>query len=282
MGKILSYLGPDGTFTHLAAMKYLNIVQNTKMNLVPFPTIRTALSSIKKDESHICIVPAENSIEGQVNVTLDFLAQEDNLYIQGEIVLDIEHHLLSYMEKAEDIHTIISHPQAMAQCQAFLQKALPHVEYIETSSTAAAVKELSAKKDGFAAIGSKESHLNYGVPIFLNNIGDYPLNQTRFIIVGKKPIAHATTKTSLVLSLKEDRPGGLYKILEEFAKRNINLTRIESRPTKKKLGKYLFFIDCEVGGCDPKLKQVIIAIKPATSMLKNLGSYCLLSNDHYI
>lgn len=272
MEKTLAYLGPEGTFTHSAAVHYQK-TNNDKLLLKPFPTIRSSMLSIKNNQSDLCLVPAENSIEGHVNITLDVLAQEDNLYIQSEIVLDIKHYLLSYQNQLENIHTVISHPQALAQCQLFLQSSLSHARILEAESTASAVKQLLTEKDGWAAIGPVDCYKNYQVPIIKEDIGDYPENQTRFILVGNKPNLTKSEKTSLVLALNDDRPGGLYNILEEFTKQNINLSRIESRPTKKKLGKYLFFIDCEIGGFDNRLEQILDALQSKTSLLKNLGSY---------
>jgi prephenate dehydratase len=168
----------------------------------------------------------------------------------------------------------MSHPHALAQCRLFLQKVLPHANLIETNSTSEAVQKLSPERIGTAAIASKKTHFVYHVPILAEDIGDFAHNQTRFLVVGKQPnLLEKTLKTSLVLGMEKDRPGSLYNTLGEFAKQNINLTRIESRPAKNELGNYIFFIDCEAGHNHPGLKQVLDTLCNKTSLLKNLGSY---------
>ncbi|MCR4440835.1 MAG: prephenate dehydratase [Peptococcaceae bacterium] len=270
MAKTLAYLGPEGTFSHQAALK----CSKTGALPKPYPTIAHILSAVDKGEADFGVVPAENSIEGSVNITLDMLAHELSLYIQQEIVIDITHHLFSYTSSLAEIRTVMSHPQALAQCRRFLEKELAHAALVETSSTAEAVRLLSPGAEGTAAIASWDSHTRYGVPCLIRNIGDYPHNQTRFLLVGKEPCpSNNTCKTTLVLTLAEDRPGSLYEILGDFAKMNINLTRIESRPAKSQLGKYIFFIDCEAGSHHPGLQQVLENLPAKTALLKNLGSY---------
>lgn len=278
----LAFLGPEGTFSHLAAIKYQqncasHNAPRSHINLQPFSTIAQLLYAVEQGVADLGIAPAENSVEGSVNVTTDLLAHELSLYIRKEIVLDIKHYLLTHMTRPDHIHTLMSHPQALAQCRHFLQRELKNARLIETTSTAEAVRRVCLESDGTAAIAPWECHLRYHVPVLFSDIGDYSHNQTRFLLVGKDPCpCPATTKTSLVLALEKDRPGGLYEVLGEFARHNINLSRIESRPAKKELGNYLFFIDCEAGGGHPGLLEIMHNLKRKTVFLKNLGSYSSL------
>jgi prephenate dehydratase len=273
----LAFLGPLGTFSHQAAQTYLQKVASTQeWKLISFPTIAQVLYAINDGSVEMGLVPAENSIEGTVNITLDMLAHELSLFIQGEIILDIKHHLLTQEKDLTSIHSVLSHPQALAQCRHFLQEKLQHAQIVTTNSTSEAV-QLSLKEKGSAAIASFDSHLTYGIPILSSDIGDYPLNQTRFFLIGSlQPQPLKEAKTSLVLAPEKDSPGSLYDILGEFAQRRINLTKIESRPAKKELGNYLFFIECERGLGDPALQEVLTAIREKSIQLKLLGSYSTL------
>jgi len=270
---IVGYLGPEGTFSHQAALKSLkdHICSYT---FTAYPTIPQILYAVEKGDAQLGVVPAENSIEGSVNITMDMLAHELSLFIQNEIIMEIKHHLITFMTGLEQIHTVMSHPQALAQCRHFIQQKLGHATLVETKSTADAVHLLGPNKKGLAAIASHDCHFRYQVPILVEDIGDYAHNQTRFLTVSKFPSqSNHTTKTSLVLALEKDRPGGLYDVLSEFAKHNINLTRIESRPAKKELGNYLFFIDCQAGSDHPGFAEILPILQDKTVLLKNIGSY---------
>jgi prephenate dehydratase len=224
------------------------------------------------------------------------LTHDLNLYIQIEVVLDITHHLLTYMDSFQQINMVMSHPQALAQCRHFLETNLPHAAIIETNSTAEAVHAITLDKKGNAAIGSPDCHFRYNVPVKAENIGDYPHNQTRFFILGRSRnepsiknrkmdnnyintgnndnTQQDIQKTSLVVYPKGDRPGELYNILGMFLRYNINLSKVESRPVKRELGKYLFLIDCLA---DPLLlDDAINELNEITAGIKNLGSYQVL------
>ena len=275
----LAFLGPEGTFSHQAARFLLNSSQPVSYTLKAYPSIPHILYAVEKGEVAYGLVPVENSIEGSVNVTMDVLADKQLIYIHEEIVLDIKHYLYSQMTSLEQIHTIMSHPQAIAQCRHFLEEKLNHAAIIATESTAEAVRQLDKGNGGYAAIGSRDNNDLYNVPVLCSDIGDYTHNQTRFLLVSKTPgTSQITHKTSLILTLEKDRPGGLYDILGEFAGQNINLTRIESRPVKKELGSYLFFLDCEAGHNHPGLQAVINNLIAKKSLLKNLGSYPVFHN----
>lgn len=277
MERILAYLGPEGTFTNQAAyqsLKYLYDQDSWKIE--PYPSIPHVLQAIEQRDISLGIVPVENSIEGSVNISLDMLMHEVNLNILGEVILDIEHHLLSNEQKLEDIEVVMSHPQALAQCRHYLQCILPHATIAQANSSADAVQYIAKQGKGWAAIASLNAHNLYKIPILAENIGDYPKNQTRFFLVGSesgKYLSLPQSKTSLVLALERDRPGGLYEVLEEFAREKINLSKIESRPTKKELSNYLFFIDCETGTNDNKLQRVLNNLSQKAALLKILGSY---------
>ena len=258
-GQSLAFLGPEGTFSHQAACLFLKSSPLGAYRLRACPSIPHILYAVEKGEVAYGLVPVENSIEGSVNVTMDVLAGEQSLYIHEEIVLDIKHYLFSPMSSLEQIHTVMSHPQAIAQCRRFLEEKLDHAAIVTSESTAEAVHQVATScGEGYAAIGSLDNRELYNVPVLCADIGDYPHNQTRFLLVSKTAgSSKVTHKTSLILTLEKDRPGGLYDILGEFAAQKINLSRIESRPAKKELGSYLFFLDCEAGHNHPGLQKVI-------------------------
>lgn len=274
----IAYLGPPGTFSHHAASCYSHkLGACEKKELIAFPTIPKILSAVQLGAVDIGIVPAENSIEGCVNITFDTLAHEFSLFINQEIIINIHHHLITHAQELKDITTVMSHPQALAQCRQYLQHHLAQAKIIETTSTAEAVQQLSQAHNKYAAIGSWKSHLEYKVPVLAGDISDYPHNQTRFLSISKKNnTSPYCSKTSLILALPNDKPGGLYEVLGEFAKANINLSRIESRPAKKELGNYIFFIDCEINSTTAIFKALLEKLRPKTSLLKFLGSYCTL------
>lgn len=262
---VISFLGPKGTFTHEAA----NMLGG---NLIPYCTIPAVLESVVNDESVYGVVPIENSIEGPVGITLDSLAHKFELKIFDEIIIPINQNLMvNPGTKMEDIEDVYSHSQAIAQCQEFIigNKIQPH--YVV--STANAAKNIVGHKNK-AAIGNSKAAELYGLDIIKPNIQDNDNNETRFVVISKND--HEPTgfdKTSIIFSIYEDKPGGLYDILGIFQKNNINLTKIESRPSKKGLGKYLFFVDFNGHRNDDIIKNIIDQIKDKTYFLKVLGSY---------
>ena len=211
-------------------------------NLIPYCTIPAVLESVANGECSFGVVPIENSIEGPVGITLDSLAHKFDLKIYKEIIIPINQNLIVNPGcKMEDISDVYSHAQALAQCQEYVRanNIQPHYAI----STARAAKDIIGDKSK-AAIGNSKVVELYGLEILESNIQDADNNATRFVVVSKND--HEITgkdKTSIIFSIYEDKPGGLYKILGIFQKNNINLTKIESRPSKKGLGKYLFFVD---------------------------------------
>jgi len=230
------------------------------------------MKSVEENLNSKGIVPIENSVEGPVGLTLDLLVHRFNLKIEREIIISINHNLLSSDSvNIEDIQDVYSHSQALAQCQNYLEKRKmkPHF----TLSTAAAAKSIVGMKKA-AAIGTLKVAEFYDLKVIDRNIQDIDNNKTRFVVLSKKD--HEITgndKTSILFSLFEDNPGGLHDILGIFAKNLINLTKIESRPSKEGLGKYIFFVDFEGHRNEKKLKNVLNIIKTKTSFTKVLGSY---------
>lgn len=271
----IGFLGPSGSYAEEAASKIHG-------ELIAFGSIMEVMDAVDRDIIDIGVVPIENSIEGPVGVTLDLLANDYDLKIRNEIILPIRHNLLlNEGSSLEDIELVYSHMQALAQCRKFIEKM--GAKPVATPSTSQAAEMVKGKKNA-AAIGTPKAAEIYGLKIAAENIQDFENNSTRFVVINKKD--HAPTghdKTSIVFSLVEDRAGGLYDVLGEFAKRNINLTKIESRPSKKKLGTYIFFIDLEGHRKDDEVKNILDTIKINTmktkiSYIKLLGSYPIEDN----
>ena len=241
-------------------------------DLIPYCTIPAVMESVVNDECEFGVVPIENSIEGAVGITLDSLANKYDLKIFKEIIIPINQNLVvNPGSKLENITDVYSHGQALAQCGEFVSKhnMQPHFAV----STARAAKSIIGDKSKAAICNAKAAEL-YGLEILEANIQDTDNNETRFIVLSKS--SHEKTgndKTSIVFSIYEDRPGMLYKILGIFEKNDINLTKIESRPSKKGLGKYVFFTDFYGHFDDEKIKNILNEIDDNTYFLKVLGSY---------
>lgn len=265
MKEAISFLGPKGTFSHEAASMLGD-------NLVPFCTIPAVMESIDSNQCIKGIVPIENSIEGPVGITLDCLAHEFDLNIVGEIIISINQNLIVNPGcKMEDIKDVYSHQQAISQCQSFIRKHEIQPHY--AVSTASAAKSIIGDKSK-AAIGHTKSAELYDLEILKANIQDTDNNETRFIVLSKEETNPTDKdKTSMIFSIYEDHPGSLYKILGIFEKYHINLTKIESRPSKQGLGKYLFFVDFYGHYKDDVIKRIIMDIDDNTYFLKVLGSY---------
>ena len=230
------------------------------------------MESIASNQCNKGVVPIENSIEGSVGITLDSLAHKYDLNIVGEIILPINQNLIvNPGVKLEDIEDVYSHAQAIAQCQEFISSNNIQPHY--SVSTARAAKSIIGEKSK-AAIGNAKSAELYGLEILKANIQDVSNNETRFVVLSKEETQPTgRDKTSIIFSIYEDRPGMLYKILGIFEKHHINLTKIESRPSKEGLGKYLFFADFNGHQKDETIKDIIRQIDDNTYFLKVLGSY---------
>ncbi len=263
MSKVrVAVLGPKGTFTEIAARRVFGDAVFVYCDTVDgvFDSVRSGVE--------FGVAAIENSLEGSVNTTMDCLIDYD-LKIFDEVVLDISLCLVVVPGTGRgDIKTIISHPHALAQCRKFLRENFPGARLQGHESTAAAMEE-SKRLRGSAAIGPKEAAIFYGLEVLLEDIQDAK-SQTRFIVVSGKE--GSGDKTSIIFTLR-DEPGSLYKVLREFARRGINLTKIESRPSKRKLGEYLFFVDFEGSVDDRKVGNALNSIREKTAFLKILGSY---------
>ena len=271
--KKIAFLGPEGTFTEEALIKYVKDLKEYEK--IPISTIQDVIKSVDRGEACQGVVPIENSIEGSVNITQDILTFESDAKIIGEITIPIKHHLIGKKgTKIKNIKKILSHPHATAQCRIFLASKCGDCEIIAANSTAEAVKKLLSSESDTAAIGTKIAAGIYGLEILFSDIEDNKENKTRFVIIGTIiPPKTGTDKTSIVCFLKKDKPGSLFNILKEFAERNINLTRLESRPAKKDLGDYVFMIDMEGHIHDKTIYEAIESLRNKVYLVKILGSY---------
>ena len=235
----IAYLGPSGTFTEQALRSEPDLAA---MELVPFPKFVDVLDATSAGDTDLGFVAIENAIEGTVNVTLDALAFDHELLIQREVVLDIHLNLMAAPGTTmNDITTVSSHPVASAQCRKFLHKELPDVPVKAANATAEAAAR-AAEVPGLAAIGPALAAENYGLDILARDIADHEDNQTRFVLVGPHGVPAPTghDKTTVVLTQREDKPGSLVAILQQFAARSINLSRLSSRPVKRGTRRLLF------------------------------------------
>jgi len=268
----IGYLGPQGTFTEEAL---LSAIPLEGKELIPYSTEQEVIRAVERKEVDKGIVPIENSIEGSVNVTLDMLTFEANLLIEREIITPIRHYLVSSPGLSlKDVSLLISHPQAAAQCRGYLSKNLPNIPVVAANSTAEAVKRAAEEGGTVAAIGTRLAAELNGLVILDSDIQDFKDNKTRFVILGREAAPRTgNDKTSMVCFIYEDRPGSLLQILQEFAYRYINLTKIQSRPTKKALGDYCFWIDMEGHLEDEAIASATKCLRCKLRDVKVLGSY---------
>lgn len=280
----IAHLGPSGTYAEQAALAYSNwLRQQTaqEANLHPYPSIAQTLRAVAQGKVNLAVVPVENSVEGSVAITLDMLWQLDMLQIQLALVLPITHALLSYAPTLETIKNVYSHPQALAQCQRWLEQFLPDVQLIPTNSTTEALQKLEPDLP-VGVIASLRAAKLYNLPILASAINDYPDNCTKFLVLssGRQTSNHDFTlshsHSSLAFSLAANLPGALVKPLQVFAHKGINLSRIESRPTKRSLGEYLYFIDLEGDTNSSTVQSALAELSAYTEILKVFGSYNIL------
>ena len=263
----VAFFGAEATYTHLAARERFG----SAATLRPTASISEVFQEVSQGRAAFGVVPIENSTEGVVAHTLDQLVESD-LQIGAEIFQDIHHYLLSRSGKAENVRRIVSHPQALAQCRDWLARHFPAVPVEEVASTAhAAIK--AAGDESLAAISSAMAKEVYDLQAVAANIEDQSTNITRFLVIGKMTVPPSgDDKTSLVFAV-HDRPGVLYRMLQPFARSRINLTKIESRPIKKKPWEYLFFLDLRGHRQQPTVKKAIASLEKSCSFLKIMGSY---------
>ncbi len=263
----LTVLGPRGSYSHQVATKILG----TSVNVNTVATIEDVFSEVERGKNLFGVIPIENSVEGSVGNVLDKFLDTD-LKICTEYYERISHSLLSITGKISDIKTVASHPQAIGQCRKWLSKNLKKVDYKETSSTAQAA-EMASKDKGIGAIAGDFNTTIYDLRVVESGIEDYQNNTTRFFLIGyKENKPSGSDKTSILFSLK-DEPGALSHALLPFDKHNINLTKIESRPTRRKLWEYIFFVDFEGHCSDSLVREILDTVRKRCIFLKILGSY---------
>jgi prephenate dehydratase len=287
----IGFLGPSGSNAEAAALSYLDWLKQAGTSdqkavsrvcapqLCPYPSIAQALRAISTGNSQQAVVPVENSIEGSVTMTLDSLWQLEELQILQALVLPISHALVTQATDLSQIETIYSHPQALSQCQYWLEQWTPAAQLIPTPSTTEALKYPAAAVTA-AAIASERAAAMYNLPILAQAIQDYPDNCTRFLVLGAGQAAPtppaASTHTALAFSLPANAPGALLKPLQIFSDRKINLSRLESRPSKRALGDYVFFVELEINQNLSAIAEVLSELAGFTDVLKVLGHYQLL------
>ena len=262
----IAYLGPEATFTHQAAIRRFG----SSLRYGPQKTITDVFAEVSKNRADYGVVPIENSTEGVVTHTLDMFVDSD-LKIVSQIVLRVQHCLLTNARKAQ-IKKLFAHPQALAQCRAWVQNNLPRAEIIETSSNARSA-ELASTEDDTAAIAGLLAAEKYGLRVVEYDIQDNAANATRFLVLGRQcSPPTGRDRTSLMISLV-DKVGALHRALAAFRRHRLNMTKIESRPSKRKAWEYFFFIDCDGHVSDHRVAKAIAELEQQCSFVKVLGSY---------
>jgi chorismate mutase/prephenate dehydratase len=263
----VGYLGPEGTFSHQAAVA----LHGESASFYAGETIEDVFSMVENGVCERGVVPVENSYEGWVNITMDLLYKYD-IGVCGEFFMRIRHYLMAAAEQPISIKRVYSHPMAIDQCRAWLKDNMPDVPVTQVASTSLAVK-MAADDPEAVAIGSRLSVERYGLKTLYENIEDDPYNITRFLVIGKDRVEPTgRDKTSIFFALLH-KPGSLYRCLGGLAKRDINVTRIESRPMRRKSWEYLFFMDIEGHEKDPVLNEALMEMEGDCVFLKRLGSY---------
>ena len=276
----LGFLGPIGTHSEAAAM-FLAERMEGGAELRPYSDIFSVMQAATDGEVDVCVVPVENSLEGAVNVTMDTLAQMDDLAIERELIWDIHNQLMA-KDAAAEVRTIYSHPQPLAQCRQYLKSHFPQAKLVATESTAKAAELVAAGEAGAAAICTARAGELYGLSSIATEIQDSMTNSTRFYQLRRRPVPALAESESgravIVCQIDGARAGSLCGVLEEFASRSVNMTRIISRPARTGLGVYIFFFDLEIeaGKSRAPLEDSIEAVREKSIWLKDLGRFPVL------
>ncbi len=275
----IAYLGPQASFTDLAVKKVF-----PEEETVSYVTIPDCIEAVIENEVDYAVVPLENALEGSVHITVDYLFHEADLAIVAELTSAIQQHLMVHPEASkgvDQVQKILSHSHALAQCHKFLHKKFKGIPLEQTTSTAAAAKFVSENPDTFlGAIGNELAAEKYGLKILHENIHDFAYNHTKFIVLHKKAESLSLSseksmeKTTLMVTLPKDRSGALHQVLSTFAWRQLNLSKIESRPLKTGLGDYFFLIDVAHGMDDVLLPGAISEMEALGCKVKMIGTYC--------
>jgi chorismate mutase/prephenate dehydratase len=263
----VAFLGPEATFTHMAARTRFGL----SARYVPAATIAGVFTEIEKGLADLGVVPIENSTEGVVNSTLDMF-MDSELVISAEVITQVSYCLLTRTGTLDGIQKVYSHPQALAQCRGWLSASLPRAALIEVASTALAAR-LTRDDPVAAAVSSELAGQLYDLKAAKHKIEDEVRNLTRFLVIGREGVpATGKDKTSILFSLK-DAAGVLFRVLKPLADAGVNLSRIESRPSRKRVWDYVFFIDVDGHASEPMVKQAIAALQMSCDFVKVLGSY---------
>ncbi|MCL2827572.1 MAG: prephenate dehydratase [Oscillospiraceae bacterium] len=270
--KKLGYLGPAGSFSHQAAATYVS--KNPDTSPVAYQTIHAMAVAVSTGELDEAILPVENSLEGCVTATMDVLAEDLDFLIRHDLILSIHQHLLVQPgTKRNEITTVLSHVQAIGQCKRYLDEHCPATTIQAVASSSVAAESAANGAGTIAAIGSAVAAEIYGLEILARDIQDEKQNSTRFILIAKADWAYAgSIKTSVIFSV-DHAPGSLHRALSIFHVWGINITRIESRPSKRRLGEYLFYIDLEGHRAEQDMQDALRMLERSTPFYKFLGSY---------
>jgi prephenate dehydratase len=268
----VGHLGPAGTYSEEAALR------RPGAEPVPFPTLPDTIAAVADGAVDLAAVPVENSLEGSVGISLDTLAARDDVTIVGELVLPISVHLVARsMLDPADVEQVVSHPQPLAQCAAYLRRRLPEARTVPASSTAAAVRQMMEAGPRWAALGPRRAAELYDAVIVEEDVADEASNATRFVWVapeGTPAGSDGPMRTSLAFWGQGDRePGWLVRCLSEFAFRGVNLSKIESRPLRSTIGHYRFFVDCDDGLASPAVSEAVAGLRTHCTDVRVLGSY---------
>jgi chorismate mutase/prephenate dehydratase len=264
----VSYLGPEGTFSHQAVVAQFG----SQVDLVPVRHMSEIFTATERSETHYGVIPVENTIEGAINLTYDGL-MDSEVTICGEVMVDVSQNLLSQSGQLEDVRIVASHPQPLAQCRGWLHSNLPRAEMRETPSTASAA-QLAADDADVAAIGSEIAAESYGLQFLARGIEDHRGNTTRFLVLGKEtPAPSGNDLTSAAFTVRRDQAGALFHLLEPFARHGVNLTAVQSRPMKGKPWEYIFFIDMQGHETDEVVGKALDEAAEYAHSHKILGSF---------
>ena len=277
----VAFLGPEGTFSEEALMASLDQPQRASLEPVPLPTIYDCVTAVEDGTTERALVPIENSVEGSVNATLDALVFEtDEVRIVGEVVHPVRHCLIARRPiPLEKVTRVVSHPQASGQCARFLRERMSGAEVVSAASTADAVRIVADSDQPWAALGTRLAAELYQCVVLEDGVEDQAGNETRFVwlerLPGERRAANGEIrfKTSIAFWGLADSPGSLVGVLQEFAGREVNLSKIESRPRKQGLGRYVFFADLEGAQTEPAIADALTAVLRSVESLRVLGCY---------
>jgi prephenate dehydratase len=277
----VAFLGPEGTFSEEALLASLDHSQRASLEPVPLPTIYDCVTAVEDGTAELAIVPIENSVEGSVTATLDALVFEtDDVRIVGEVVHPVRHCLIARERiPLGKVTRVVSHPQASGQCARFLREQVSNADVVSAASTADAVRIVAGSDEPWAALGTRLAAKLYRCVVLEDGVEDQAGNETRFVWLERRSAERQTDdadgpfKTSIAFWGLADSPGSLVGVLQEFAGREVNLSKIESRPRKQGLGRYVFFADLEGAQAEPAIADALTAVKASVETLRVLGCY---------